>query len=298
MNSLHPLRAVLPACASALLALPAFAQHEGHSMPGMAMPPASAPQSAAPAPSATSASQGQPATGTQSRADPNTPRPAENTSGPTSQPVSDKMVFYQVLLDQVEMTRSRDGTGLAWDVQGWVGRDYSRLWIKSEGERRDGRTQDGRVDLLWSKPVAAFWDLQAGLRHDLGEGPKRNWAALGIQGVAPYWFDVEATLYLGSSGRSALRLKSEYQFALSQRTFLAPEIEADFYSRNDPERRIGSGLSDVSFGLRLRHELRREFAPYIGVNWTRRMGGTADLARAAGERTSERQVVLGVRSWF
>jgi copper resistance protein B len=290
------------------------AQHEGHSMPGMpampnppasASPPATAPAPAAgrpgtnTSPSTLPASRQQPVTGTQSRSDPNTPRPPENTSGPMSAPVSDNMVFYQVLFDQLEYTRSRrGGSGLAWDMQAWVGRDYNRLWFKSEGERQGGTTEDGRVELLYSRPIAAFWDLQAGLRHDFGEGPRRNWLALGIQGVAPYWFDVEATAYVGNSGRSALRLNAEYQFVLTQRTFLVPEVEANFYGKSDPGRGIGSGLSDVSFGLRLRHEIRRELAPYIGVNWTRRVGDTATLARSAGDPVRERQLVVGVRAWF
>lgn len=216
-----------------------------------------------------------------------------------SMPVSDNMVFYQVLFDQVEYTRSRrGGSGLAWDVQGWVGTDYNRLWVKSEGERQGGKTEDGRLEFLYSKPVAAFWDVQAGLRHDFGQGPRRDWLAVGVQGIAPYWFDVEATAYVGNSGRTALRLNAEYQFVLTQRTFLVPEVEANFYGKSDAARGIGSGLSDVSFGLRLRHEIRREFAPYIGVNFKRRIGDTASLARAAGEPVNDSQLVLGVRAWF
>ena len=261
-------------------------------MPGGTM---TAPATAAPSPNP----QQPDTTGTQSRADPNTPRPPENTSGPGSMPVSDNMIFHQVLLDQVEYTQTRHGgSGVAWNVQGWIGRDYDRLWVKSEGEHQDGRTEDARVELLWSKPVAAFWDLQAGLRHDFGEGPARNWLGVGVQGVAPYWFDVEATAYVGGSGRAALRLKTDYEIVLSQRTYLVPEIEANLYSKSDPERGIGSGLSDLSFGVRLRHEIRREFAPYIGVNWKHRFGGTADLARAAGGRSTDQQLVVGVRAWF
>ena len=298
-----------------LVSATARAQHEGHSMPGMpgtASPPTTSAPTPTPAPAASPGPQrgsspstaspavsSQPTTGTQSRSDPNTPSPPEHTSDPMSMPVSDNMVFHQILFDELEYRRSRHGgSGLAWDAQGWVGRDYNRLWIKSEGERQGGKTEDARLELLYSRPVAAFWDLQAGLRHDFGEGPRRNWLALGIQGLAPYWFDVEATAYIGNSGRTALRLTTEYQFVLTQRTFLAPELEANVYGKSDRERGIGSGLSDVSFGLRLRHEIRREFAPYVGVNWTRRFGGTADLARAAGEPVQQRQLVLGVRAWF
>lgn len=213
-------------------------------------------------------------------------------------PVMDNMVFHQVLFDQLEYTNSRDGAGLAWDITGWVGTDYNRLWVKTEGERRGGRTEDGRLEILWSRPVEAFWDFQAGIRRDFGEGPKRNWLAIGLQGVSPYWFDVEAMAYLGSSGRTALRLSAEYELALTQRTFLTPEVEASFYGKSDPDRDIGSGLSEVGFGLRLRHEIRRELAPYIGVTWNRRVGRTANLVRAAGERALERQFVAGVRFWF
>lgn len=209
------------------------------------------------------------------------------------------MVFYQVLFDQLEFTKPRGGArGLAWDAQAWVGKDYNRLWLKTEGERAGGTTEDGRLELLYSRPVAAFWDLQAGVRHDFGAGPRRNWVAFGVQGVAPYWFDVEATAYIGSAGRTALRLKTEYQFVLTQRTFLTPSFDVNLYGKSDVARGIGSGLSDASFGIRLRHEIRREFAPYLGVNWKRLFGNTADLARAAGDPVSERQFVVGVRAWF
>lgn len=264
----------------AATSISAFAQQAPHDMPGMRQAPGS---TEAPA--------------MRSRADPVTPRPPEDTSGPTSMPVSDDMIFYQVLLDQVEYTHSSQGSGMAWDVQGWVGRDYNRLWVKSEGARLGGHTEDGRLELLWSKPVAAFWDLQAGVRHDFGGGPTRNWLAFGVEGIAPYMFDLEATAYAGNS-RAALRLDGKYELALTQRTWLTPRVEANLYSRADPERGLGAGLTDVSFGLRLRHEFRREFAPYVGVEWNHRFGGTADQARAAGELVTDRKWVAGVRVWF
>lgn len=290
-------RATSVAVAGLLMFTAATAQHQGHDMPGMKNPGAAAP----PHQPQPRSSQAQPATPSASpgRANPDTPRPARNTSGPHSMPVDDNMITYQVLIDQLEYTRSRGGgDGLAWEAQGWVGRDYNRLWFKTEGARQGGKTEEGRLDLLWSRPVAAFWDLQAGVRRDFGEGAKRNWLALGVQGVAPYWFDVEATAYLGNSGRTALRLAAEYQFVLTQRTILTPEIEANLYGKSDLARGVGSGLSDLTVGLRLRHEIRRELAPYIGVSWGRRFGETADLARAAGSGATERQFVAGVRTWF
>lgn len=219
-------------------------------------------------------------------------------SGPMSMAASDNMVFSQVLVNRLESTHAKAGSGMDWDVEGWVGRDYNRLWVKSEGARRGGRTEDGRLELLWSKPVAAFWDVQAGVRHDFGSGPTRDWLAVGVEGIAPYWLHVDAAAYVGNSGRAALRLETRYDARLTQRTFLEPRVEANLYSRADPERGLGSGLSDASFGLRLRHEFAREFAPYVGVVWNRRFAGTADQARASGAPSTERQWVAGVRVWF
>ncbi|MEC4718140.1 copper resistance protein B [Noviherbaspirillum sp. CPCC 100848] len=211
--------------------------------------------------------------------------------------MADNDIFYMVLFDQLEYVKSRDSNGLAWDAEAWVGRDYSRLWIKTEGERLEGRSE-GTIEALWSKPVAAFWDAQVGVRHDFGAGPSRQWLALAIQGVAPYWFDVEGALYLGSAGRVGARFKTDYSFRLTQTAFLTPEIEVNAYNKSDRARGIGSGLSDIQLGLRLRYELRREIAPYIGVTWGRKLGRTADFAREEGESPIERQVVAGVRIWF
>lgn len=211
--------------------------------------------------------------------------------------MADDDVHYMVLFDQLEYVRARGRNGLAWDAQAWFGRDYDKLWLKLEGERIKGST-DGRLEAFWSHAFAAFWDWQLGVRHDFGGSPSRQWLAFGVQGTAPYWFDVEVTGYAGPGGRSAARLKSEYTFRLSQVTFLSPELEANAYGKSDPARGIGSGLSDVSLGLRLRYEIRREVAPYIGVAWTRKLGNTADLSRQAGEHVSERQVLAGVRIWF
>lgn len=298
------IRPVLPVALFAVLACSASrAQHDAHNMPGMSGSPATTP-----APAMPQQHQSMPGMSPQpidsppvipSKIDGNTSRAPASAGGLKSSPVSDNMITSQFLFDQLEYRRSRDGTSaLTWDFQGRVGTDYHRLWIKSEGEREEGRTQDGRLEFLYSRPVAAFWDLQAGIRRDFGEGPKRNWFALGVQGVAPYWFDVEGTFYVGSSGRTALRLNAEYQVVLTQRTFLTPEVQANFYGKSDPARGIGSGLSDVELGIRLRHEIRRELAPYIGVNLKRRLGRTADIARAAGDNVFERQIVAGVRLWY
>jgi copper resistance protein B len=203
-----------------------------------------------------------------------------------------------VLLDQLEWRHSSGHDAGVWDAQGWYGGDYDKLWLKTEGEHAGGQTEGARVELLWDRIVTRWWSVQAGAREDLGGGPPRAWAALGVQGLAPYWFDVEATLYAGESGRTAARLKTEYDLLLTQRLILQPQIELNFYGKPDPARRLGSGLSDLDAGIRLRYELRRELAPYVGVTWRELYGGTADQARAAGASTGGVQLAVGLRAWF
>ncbi len=137
-----------------------------------------------------------------------------------------------------------------------------------------------------------------GLRKDFQPTPSRSWAVLGVQGLAPYLFEVDTAVFLGESGRTALRLEAEYEILFTQRLILSPEIEVNFYGQNDEATGTGSGLSDVEFGLRLRYEIRREFAPYIGVNWFKKFGNTADFSRLEGAEVSDTQIVLGVRAWF
>lgn len=201
-------------------------------------------------------------------------------------------------VDQLEAVHGRDADGQAWEVQGWYGNDIDKLRLSSEGERREGRVEDAEVELLWSHAVAPFWDTQLGLREDLGDGPSRHWAAFGIQGLAPYWVELEATAYVGPSGRTAARVRVEYELLFTQRLILQPELELNLYGRHDPATHTGQGLSDAKLGLRLRYEIRREFAPYVGVVWVHRFGSSAYYARQAGERATDRQFVAGVRFWF
>lgn len=203
-----------------------------------------------------------------------------------------------VLLDQLEGFDGQDGDGTAWEGEAWYGTDGDKLWLRSEGERRGGSVEDGDAEAFWNHSVAPFWSTQLGARYDFGEGPDRRWAAFGIQGLAPYWFELEATAYVGANGRTTARLRAEYELLLTQRLILQPEAEVNVYGEDDAARRIGSGVSDVQFGLRLRYEIRRQFAPYVGVSWTRRVGDTADYARQDGEAVSNRQFVAGVRIWF
>ena len=203
-----------------------------------------------------------------------------------------------VLLDQFEWRHDSSGDAAVWEGEAWYGGDYDKLWLRTEGERLQGITADARVELFWDRIVSRWWSLQTGVREDFGDGPPRSWAALGVQGLAPYWFDVEATAYAGDAGRTAARVKVEYDLRLTPRLVVQPEAEANLYGKADPARQLGSGLADLDVGVRLRYEIRREFAPYVGVALRRLCGGTATDARTQGLGTSELQWVAGLRLWF
>jgi copper resistance protein B len=212
--------------------------------------------------------------------------------------MDDTSAFGKLLFDQLEWREGEGTEGPAWDVQGWYGTDYNKLWVKTEGLQLGDITRDARAELLWDRIFSRWWSTQAGVRRDFGDGPARNWLALGVAGLAPYFFHIEATAYVGDAGRTAARLRAEYELLLGQRLILQPEFELNAYGQDDPDRHIGAGVSDVQLGLRLRYEIRRELAPYLGVAWLRCIGKTADLVRAAGEEPSVLQFVAGIRFWL
>ena len=212
--------------------------------------------------------------------------------------MADNAPLGMLLIDQLEAYDGRAGSGQRWEAEAWYGNDLNKLWLRSEGDRRRGTLEEGDVEAFWNHTVATYWSTQLGVRQDIGVGPGRSWAAFGVQGLAPYWFELEATGYVGQAGRTAARLRATYELLLTQRLILQPEAEVNLYGRNDPQRRIGSGVSDVQLGLRLRYEIRRQFAPYIGVNWVRRIGTTADYARQDHQPVFDPQLVAGLRLWF
>ena len=218
--------------------------------------------------------------------------------GPRQLRLADEHSFGTVLFDRLEHVHGRDGSATVYDAQAWFGRDYDKLVIKAEGEVARGRLQDARTELLWGHAVAPYWDTLLGVRYDSGVGPERHWLAFGVQGLAPYWFEVGATAYIGSQGRTALRLDTEYDILLTQKLILQPRAEFNFYGKDDVARDIGSGLSSGVIGLRLRYEINRQLAPYIGVERSEKFGQTANFARAADERTAETLWVAGVHFWF
>ena len=211
---------------------------------------------------------------------------------------SDDPVLLMGILDQMETRDAADDNTFSWDGEGWLGKDLHKIWLKTDGERTAGNTDEAELQFLYSKAIARYWDFQVGVRHDLEPSPSRSWAAIGIKGLAPYFFDIDAAAFIGESGRIALRLEAEYELLLTQRLILTPDFEINLHGQNDPDVGIGSGLSDIEIGLRLRYEIRRQLAPYIGVNWSTLFGNTADFAKVAGKDKSEAQLVIGLRAWF
>ena len=214
----------------------------------------------------------------------------------------DHVMDHEVLLTKVtiDQLEAREHEGSALEGSLWFGSDLNKLWLKTEVEREDGDTTDSELQALYSRAVAPYWDLQVGIRHDfkLEGGDSKNWAAIGFNGLAPYFFEVDSALFLGEDGDSALRLEAEYELLFTQQWILSPEIEMNFYGQNDPDTHTGSGLSDIEAGLRLRYEFTPQFAPYIGVNYEKKFGNTADFVRSEGEATSETTWVIGLHAWF
>ncbi|MGH8030289.1 MAG: copper resistance protein B, partial [Arenimonas sp.] len=201
------------------------------------------------------------------------------------------------LVDHLEAARVEGDAGFGWEVDGWVGGDVHRLWLRSEGEGTHGDVGVADVELLYGRSVSAWWDVVAGVRHAWGEGPARTTLALGVQGLAPYKIPLEATLYLGD-GRASARVEAGYETLLTSRWIVQWEATADLQAGADAQRGLGPGLTTLAAGARLRYEINRRFAPYIGIEHERSFGATADLRRAAGEPIDETRVLAGVRFWF
>ena len=212
--------------------------------------------------------------------------------------MGDEDNFGSLLVDRLESATTRGSTATTYDWQAWYGQTYDRALIRAEGSIEGGTFKDARNELLWAHAITAYLDTQLGVRYDSGKGTDRGWLAFGIQGLLPYWLYVEATAYVNEQGRTAFRLETEYDLLLTQKLILQPRIEMNFYSQRDDTRDVSSGLSNIEAGLRLRYEIRREFAPYVGVEWASRFGSAADNIRASGNAAEGVVLVAGVRLWF
>jgi copper resistance protein B len=228
--------------------------------------------------------------------------PAQDEEMPP--PVEDAVAFGLLRVDRFEYAFGEDEDALVWDVQGWYGGDYHRLWVETEGEDAVAGGDGGEVEaqLLYSRLIAPFWDLQAGMGYQrlYGPGPDhdRAFAVLGLEGLAPYWFEVNPELRLSEDGDISAHLEAEYELLLTQRLVLQPRLETAVAAQEVEQLGVGQGFNYVEAGLRLRYEIKRELAPYIGISWNRLLGETADLAREEGEDDDELAFVAGVRLWF
>lgn len=212
-------------------------------------------------------------------------------------------MYGALTVEQLEYRLNEGHDTLNWEAEGWYGGDYRRLRLKTEGEvELDGDGGELEVQLLYSQLVSPFWEVEGGLRYDREFGNKvegdRFFGAIGIQGLAPYFVETEATLFVSEAGDVSARFKAERDFLISQRLILQPEIELNLAVQSVENFGVGSGLNDIDFGLRLRYEITRQFAPYVGVNWTHKFGQTADFARREGEQVDNWAVVGGVRLLF
>ena len=216
------------------------------------------------------------------------------------QPIHDNEIFAVFRGDRFEYQTNEGQGDLLWDVQAWVGSDYNKLWFKSEGTWLiDGhKFEEAETELFYSRNIATYWDLQIGVRHDFKPDPDRTLAAFGVEGLAPYWFEVEATAYISEDGDVSAAIELEYELLLTQRLILQPRFETSIALQEVEEYGVGRGFNYIELGGRLRYEIIREFAPYMGISWHRKLGGTAQLAKAEGEDIDILSFVVGIRLWF
>jgi copper resistance protein B len=208
--------------------------------------------------------------------------------------------FTKVMLDRMEVRHAGDADHLLWDAEGWHGGDISKLRIKTEGETDldGGRVEEAEFQALYSRAVTSFFDLNMGVRQDIRPNPDRTHLVLGLEGLAPYWFELDGNLFLSQKGDVTGRIEAEYELLFTQKLILQPRAEVAFSAQAVPELGFGAGLTSLDLGLRLRYEIVREYAPYIGLSWQKQFGRTADFSRAAGEDPDALVALAGLRLWF
>ncbi|BCQ55389.1 copper resistance protein B [Burkholderia gladioli] len=212
--------------------------------------------------------------------------------------MGDTELHSYFVFDQLEWQRRAAGGTLNWNGNGWIGGDLDRLWLRTEGSRVGSRLEDAEVQALWGHSITPWWDLVAGVRHDFRPSAAQTWLAFGIQGLALYNFESEVTAFVGQRGQASLRVEGRYDLLITNRLILQPSLEANLFAKNDAARGQGAGLGDTSLGLRLRYEVDRQFAPYLGISWDRSYGNSARMVVREGGRRSELSVLAGVRVWF
>lgn len=215
-------------------------------------------------------------------------------------PVHDNMLFYSFSSDRMEYRSFDEGEAWLWDVQGWIGRYYNKLFFESEGEYsiEEDTFESIQTELLYGRAISSFWDLRAGLRYDFEPDPERAFFVIGFQGLAPLWFEVDANLYLSEDGDLSFGMEAEYDIMLTQRLILQPRLELEASAQDVRKYDIGAGFTGIELGLRLRYEISRKFAPYVGVSWESALGETANIIERSRGDPDTASLVAGVKFWF
>jgi copper resistance protein B len=206
--------------------------------------------------------------------------------------MGDDPLLYKVTLENLEIQDADEQT-FSWDTNAWIGHDLNKIYIYSEGEKVKNSSTESENQLVFSRAIAPYWDIQYGLGYDKTEDADQTWGVLAVQGLAPYFFETRAALMLGEDGNIGLRVSAEYEALITQKLILSPTIESDFYTKDTPKMEIGKGLANITAGLRLRYEIKREFAPYIGIEWSKNFGNTDNFSPL-----DETYLVAGFRVWF
>ena len=302
-HSTHPMPATKPTTAPPPFVLPPLRPAQGTAQDHANMDHGSMDHSAhtAPATPAIPANQNPPARASDGPAHAADAIWGEDAMAPTRTAMGREhgaMVMGSLMVERLEARIADGHDAWAWDVQGWWGGDINRLVVKSAGEGAfSGPVENADVQMLFSHAIAPYFDLQAGARLDL-EPDTRPHLVLGVQGMAPYFFEVDAAAFLSDRGDLTAVIEGEYDQRITQRLILQPHAELALSAQDIEERDIGAGFTSIEAGLRLRYEITREFAPYIGVGYEAKLGKTADRARAAGEGVDGFALLLGLRAWF
>ncbi len=308
------MRRLISFTAALLVAGPALAQqsdhaqaadHSGHAMPDGAVAPAADPHahhrmtgptdaaipSAAPPPAAMS--------GPAHAADTLFPAAAMAAARAQLPREMGAMTLATIRVDRLEVQPSRGRDNWVWDVDVNYGGNIDKLWIKTEGHGAiSGRADEAEVQALWSHAIGPWFDMQAGVRQQVRHGPDRTQLAVGVLGLAPYFFELDAAIFLSTKGEATARIEAEYDQRITQRLILQPRLEASFSAQDIAELGVGSGLASVQLGARLRYEIVREIAPYVGIEWQRDTGRTARLTRSTGGDANRLALIMGLRLWF
>jgi len=205
---------------------------------------------------------------------------------------ADDPLRTMLIVDKLEILNNDENTRV-WEGSFYIGYDIDKLYVYSDGEATKEGLEVSQNELVYSRAIAPFWDIQAGIAYDKNADDTKTWGEIAIAGLAPYYFETRAALLFNEDGNVGLRLDAEYEALLTQKLILTPSVEAEFYTKDDPELQLGSGLSSLEAGLRLRYEIIREFAPYIGVTWEKTFGNTNEY-----NPIDETNLLLGIRLWF